>query len=183
MAEVFKIKVEGDISAFYVFDVTGKYSTASKPNGWGLPNKQTTDVLTAVFSAWAPRLDPSVDLPVTFDVYPYLPNDENKGREVLALDLGLADIESGVWNFKVTLTTATETIEAEYQCYFDEKIRCCIAKGKLKIEPCTLDSHCTQKAMELEVLADNAAWNFCNGDIDTANNLAKYIQLQCECCI
>lgn len=183
MAEVFKIEVEGDISAFYVFDVTGKISIPSNPNGWGLPNKQTSDVLTAEFQAWAPRQDPNVDLPLTFDIHPYLPNDEKKGREVLATDLGLQDIESGVWNFKVVLTTATETIEADYQCYFDEKILCCIAKGKIKIEPCTLDSKCTQKTMELEVLADNAKWNFCNGDIDTANDLAKYIQLQCECCI
>lgn len=183
MAEVFKIEVEGDISAFYVFDVTGKFNAANNLTGWGLPNKQLSDVLTAEFQAWAPRQDPSVDLPLTFDVHPYLPNDENKGREVLAVDLGLVDIESGVWNFKVVLTTASETIEAEYQCYFDDKILCCIAKGKVKIEPCTLDSKCTQKTMELEVLADNAKWNFCNGDIDTANDLAKYIQLQCECCI
>ena len=183
MAEVFKIKVEGDMSAFYVFDETGKYSTVANPEGWGLPNKQTSDILTAVFAAWAPGLDPNVDAPLTFDLYPYLPNDENKGREVLATDLGLTDIESGVWNFKVALTTNKETIVAEYSCYFDEKIRCCISKGKLKIEPCTLDNHCTNKAMELEVLADNAAWAHCSGDDNTANDLARYIQLQCECCI
>lgn len=183
MAEVFKIEVEGDSSAFYVFDVTGKYSTTTNPTGWGLPNKETSEVLTAVFSAWCPTQDPLVDPPYTFDVYPYLPNDEKKGREVLAIDLGLTDIESGVWNFKVELTTATETIEATYQCYFDEKVRCCIEKGKLKIEPCTLDSKCTKKAMELEVLADNAQWAYCAGDIETANKTAKYIQLQCDCCI
>ncbi len=183
MAELFKIKVEGDKSAFYVFDETGKISIPSNPTGWGLPNTQISDVLTAQFQAWAPRKDPSVDAPLTFDVHPYLPNDVNEGREVLAVDLGITDIESGVWNFKVVLTTATSTIEAIYQCYFDDKIKCCIAQSKLKIEPCTLDSKCTRKAMELEVLADNASWAFCAGDNDTANDLAKYIQLQCECCI
>lgn len=184
MAEVFKIKVEGDASAFYVFDETGKYSTASNPEGWGLPNRQLSDIEAAVFQAWAPRLDPAVDTPVTFDLYPYIPNDLGEGREVMATDLGLADIESGVWNFKVLLTTtAQETIEAEFQCYFDDKIRCCVAKGKTKIEPCTLDSKCTKKAMELEVLMDNAQWAYCAGDIDTANDLAKYIDLQCNCCL
>jgi hypothetical protein len=182
MAEVFKIEVEGDISAFYVFDTTGKFNASNNLTGWGLPNLQTSDVLTAQFQAWAPRLDPAVDLPVTFDVHPYLPNDENKGREVLATDLGLADIESGVWNFKVLLTTATGVIEAIYQCYYDAKILCCIAKKKLKIEPCTLEDESTKKTMELEVLAENAAWSYCNGDIDAANDLAKYIQLQCDCC-
>lgn len=182
MAEVFKIKVEGDISAFYVFDETGKFNASNNLTGWGLPNKQTSDVLTAEFQAWAPTLDPSVDSPLTFNVYPYIPNDEKKGREVLASDLGIVDIESGVWNFKVILTTATGTIEADYQCYYDAKILCCISKKKVKIEPCTLDSKETKKTMELEVLAENAAWSYCNGDVDTANDLAKYIQLQCDCC-
>lgn len=184
MAEVFKIEVEADASAFYVFDITGKFSASSNLTGWGLPNRQISDILTAVFSAWAPTQDPNVDIPITFDVFPYIPNDQGQGREVTAIDLGIADIESGVWNFEVELTTLLgETIKATFQCYYDSKIRCCIAKEKIKIEPCTLNDKCTQKTMELEVLADNAAWAFCCGDIDTANKTAKYVQLQCDCCL
>ena len=39
------------------------------------------------------------------------------------------------------------------------------------------------ETIRLEVLADNAAWAFCAGDIDKANKISKDVQLKCDCCV
>ena len=184
MAVEATINVEGDVNALYIFDNTGKYSNPSNLTGWGIPNLELSDIQTSVLSIWQPNLDPATDLSIDIDVFPYIPNDEGKGFEILASDMGLEDIESGVWNFKLISTPLVgDAVETEFVAYTDGKIRCCIATGKIKITPCNIDSDCAKKAVELETLMDNANWAACEGDYVTAQSLATYINLQCECCI
>jgi len=180
MAEVIKLSVEADRKAIFVFDATGTYEKDCNSGGWGAPNLEPTDIEEATVEVFPPE---SV-IGIIIDVRVALPNKDGVGFEILAEDLGLLEITSGVWKFVYRVKSVTNEFEQAFSIskYFDDVIACCIDSKKKSICYSDLLSDEMKKATELEMLLDNARWAACTGNLVAAQTIANYINLQCKCC-
>ncbi|PHS05090.1 MAG: hypothetical protein COA88_12780 [Kordia sp.] len=184
MAEDLRFNIESDKTTIHIFDTTGKYKKNCNEDGWGTPNFRVTDISKAELEVFPPE----ADTPIIIDLYPSLPNDNGIGFEILAQDLGLDEITSGVWKFTY-LTYHCPGEEGEQiissTCYMllDDVIECCIENRKTQADVSDVSSPASQKTVELETLLENARWAACKGDRDAAQKIAKYISLQCKCCL
>jgi hypothetical protein len=183
MPEQLQLDIKADQDFIYVFDATGEFKKKQNECGWGSPNLRVTDITKAEITVFIP----CVTEPVVIDVYPSLPNDSCIGFEIAPADLGLQNIPSGVWKFeyRAFLRPGTETEEVfVVTCYqfFTAAIRCCIDSRKPDFDIVNIDSEANKKTIELEAVLEIAEWAACKGDLDSAQEMAKYLTLQCECC-
>ena len=180
MAEKIKLSVEADKKAIFVYDATGSYDEKCNPGGYGTPNLEPTDIEEATVEVFPPESETGI----TIDVKVALPNKYGTGFEILAEDLGLPEIISGVWKFVYRLKSVTNNFEQSFSIskYFDEVIACCV--DKMIVNTCTSDlgSEENKKRLELEILLDNARWAACKGDLKGAQTIANHINAQCKCC-
>jgi len=178
MAELLQLSVEADKGAIHVFDKTGKYQKKCNEGGWGDPNLRVTDITKAEISVFPPETSE----PIVIDVHPTFPNDSEIGFEILAQDLGLDEIKSGIW--KIEYRASNDEVSLAATCYalFDAVVECCIEKRKAGSDPYDASSDENKKTVELETLLDNARWAACEGRIDQAQKIITYIDLQCKCC-
>jgi len=179
MAEIIKLSVEADKKAIYVYDGTSCYDKKCNPGGWGTPNLQRKDIEEATVEVFPPESE----VGITFDVIAIL-NKDGIGLEILAEELGLTEIPSGVWKFVYRLKSETNSFEQAFSIskYFDEVIACCVSDMIVKFDSSNPISECSKKKIEMEMLLDNARWAACQGDLNTAQTIANHISLQCKCC-
>jgi len=76
---------------------------------------------------------PESSEPIVIDVYPYIPNITGLGVEILAEELGLEEITSGVWKFELSVWSSPGLegeIHISETCYIllDGVVSCCIEK-------------------------------------------------------
>jgi len=183
MPEQLELDIVAGKSSIYVFDNTGKYKVKKNECGWGSPNFRVSDISRAEVTFYIP----CVDDPVVIDVYPSMPNDQCIGFEVLAEDLGLEEITSGLWKVEYrayyTPSDAPEqTLSASVCKLLDDVVRCCIDSRKKNINVYDVSSEENKKTLELDHLLETARWAACKGDIDGAQKIMKYLNLQCDCC-
>lgn len=182
MAEELCISVKADKTAIYVFDKTGKYQKKVNEGGYGDPNIRLSDVTRAEIRVFLPESEE----PIVIDVYPSLPSDEGIGFEILAQELGLEEITSGIWKIEywIFYNQGGEELSFCTSCYtfFDTLIACCIDDMKKQSDVSDPSSEANKKIAELETLFDNATWAAAHGDLETAQRIAKHISLQCKCC-
>ena len=180
MAELLQLSVEADKGAIHVFDKTGKYQKKCNEGGWGDPNLRVTDITKAEISVFPPGASEPISV---VDVYPVFPNDSGIGFEILAQDLGLEKIISGIWKFEYRASN-DDGVSLAATCYalFDAVVECCIEKRKAGLDPYDASSDANKKTVELETLLDNARWAACEGLLDQAQKIITYIDLQCKCC-
>ena len=180
MAEIIKLSVEADSKAIFVYDATGEHDADCNSGGWGNPNLEPEDIQEATVEVFPPESATGIII----DVRCALPNKNGVGFEILAEDLGLAEITSGVWNFVYRVKSVTNEFEQQFSVakYFDNVIACCIDTKKKSVSYSDLLSDEVKKLVELETLLDNARWAACKGDLYGAQTIANYISNQCKCC-
>jgi len=179
MAEKIKLSVEADKKAIYVYPATGCYDKDCNPGGWGSPNLEPTDIEEATVEVFPPESETGIII----DVRVALPNKDGLGFEILAEELGLTEITSGVWKFVYRLNSETNDFSQAFSIsrYFDDVIACCV--DSKMVNACSdLLSEENKKRLEMELLLDNARWAACKGDLKGAQTIANHINLQCKCC-
>lgn len=184
MSEQIQFSAEEGKNEIYVFDQTGKYDKKCNPGGWGAPNLGLEDISKVELKVWIPESDE----PIIVDVSEAFPNDSGIGFEILPEDLGLESIPSGIWKFEYSAYYHSGEDDEEVfstTCYFffDEAISCCVEKLGKSVDVSDTTSKKAKKFSELSTLLKNAKWAACCGDRVTAQSIAKYISLQCDCCL
>lgn len=180
MAEVIKLSVEADKKAIFVYDATGAYDKGCNSGGWGTPNLEPTDIEEATVEVFPPESETGIII----DVIDALPNKDGIGFEILAEDLGLSEITSGVWKFVYRLKSVANEFEDQFSItkYFDDAIACCVDKMMVNTNLSQITSEENTKRLEMEILLDNARWAACKGDMTGAQTIANHIRLKCKCC-
>ena len=183
MAEKLQLKVEEVKGAIHVFDRTGKYQKKCNEGGWGHPNLKVSDISKAEITVFPPESSE----PIVIDVYPSLPNEKGIGFEILAEELGLKEIVSGVWKFEYKVTHAPDQEGEIVICVYNYEllcgvISCCIddRKSSLACDPSSEDS---KKTTLMSSLLSSAKFLMCKGDMDEAQKIIKHLTLQCKCCL
>jgi len=180
MAEVIKLKVESDKQAIFVYGATGSYNANCNTGGWGFPNIEVSEIDTATVEVFMPESTTGV----VIDVFPALPNEDGTGFEILAEDLGLTEITSGVWKFIYRVGSTSQNFEQQFSIskYFDEVIACCVDKMIVNADFNNIMSGSNKTKIEMEILLLSARWAACQGDLATAQTIANHINLHCKCC-
>ncbi len=181
MAEVLRLTFEADKQSIFVYDATGSYDKDCNPGGWGSPNLEPENIEESTIEVFPPESEEGI----TIDVIAAIPNKECIGFEITAEDLGLMEISSGVWKFVRRDVSATNNFDMQISVYkyFDDSISCCVDNKMLKVDIANPTSDSDKKAIELATLLEIARWTACKGDLISAQAQAKYIGLQCECCL
>lgn len=181
MAEELKISAEADLESIFVFENTGKYS-AKNTGGWGSPNLKISDITSAQLIITSPGKSP-----VTIDVYPTFPNDQCTGFEILAEDLDLDYIPSGIWGIEYVAKyepTNGDAEEFRSKCYFYfyTKIQCCIENRIKKISLSDPKSAYNEQTFHMNDMFTAAKFAYKNGQVTQAQNITDYINTLCDCC-
>lgn len=180
MAEEIKLSVEADKDAIYVYDATGEFDKKCNPGGWGTPNLEPSDIEEATVEV----IPPGSETGIIIDVKVALPNKDGTGLEILASELGLPDIPSGVWRFVYRLKSVVNEFDQQFSIskYFDEINACCVDGLITKFDTSNLLSEENKKIIEQEILFDSARWLACKGNTKAAQTVSTHINLQCNCC-
>lgn len=178
---VLKFSVDAGKDFFHLHDQTGGKGKKNK-TGWGSsPNTPLSDVVSAIVKIYPPK---SEGEPIAIvDVYPYLPNKECIGYEVIPEDLGLESFDPGIWNFGLEVTLYNGVVLAE-DCwiFYWQPLLCCIEKKKMKTSLLDASSPKAKKVLELEALLEKAKDCSCAGKRDCAQEISDYIWTNCGCC-
>lgn len=180
MAEEIKLGVEADKNAIYLYDETGVYDVDCNSGGWGSPNLEPSDIEEATVEVFIPKSDSGIII----DVSDALPNATGLGLEVLAQELGLEFIPSGVWRFVYRLKSTTESFEQAVSIskYFDENTACCVDSMLGKFDTLNPVSENNKSIVETEILFDSARWLACKGKTSGAQKVITHVDNKCKCC-
>jgi hypothetical protein len=176
-----------DCSAFNLYEETGVYAV-DNTGGYGTPNPDTTDALTAVIDISQRNEDGSYTTPVTIDVFPTLPNVSNTPFLVTALAAGYGTaFPDGVYKITYTVTgqvgmtpfTATVTSYFAFTCGID----CCFKKKAAKLANCNcgcgdLEVQLNEIAVQMQILEYEKGQN----NLDAIQKSIKYITNLCDNC-
>lgn len=177
---VLKFSVEAGKDFFHLYDQTGKKGKKNK-TGWGLdPNTSLSEVASAKVNIYPPKSETIVS---TIDVFPYLPNEDCIGYEVVPADLSLGEFEPGIWKFgfEVTLHNGA-TLAEDCWIFYWWPLKCCIEKKKSKTSLLDASSDLALKVLELETLLEKAKDCACKGNKKCAQEISDYIWTKCGCC-
>lgn len=177
---VLKFGVEAGKDFFHLYDQTGKKGSKNK-TGWGSsPNTSLSEVKAAVVKIYPPK---SVNYSTEVNVYPYIPNDECIGYELVPADLGLESFDPGIWKFVFeVLLHSGITLAEECWIFYYEPLKCCIEKKKANTSLLDASSDQALKVLELEELLCKARDCACKGNVDCAQKISDYIWTNCGCC-
>lgn len=182
MSNQVSISADSDKESIFVYDETGKYSVNNKC-GWGAPNLKVSDISNAEI-----LITPPGKSTITINVYPIFPNDLKTGYEILASDLGMSKIISGIWGIEYkTYYTPTEGDAEIFQakCYFlfDEDVSCCIQSSIAKMDTSNLDNPANVKILDAQRWLMTARESAKNGQMNNAEKIIRHLSLQCDCCL
>lgn len=177
-----KISAEADKTSIFLYEETGKVSECG--TGWGSPNLKTTDIS----EAYALIKGPGMTTAVQIDLYPTFPNDTHTGFEILATDLGLSQITSGLWEIEYVAKYTPQNGDPEtfyVKCifFFDEVAKCCVIAANKSADLSDLESEATKTAMKLRILYGNAVWAAEQGQLKQAGKIIGHVNNLCDCCI
>lgn len=181
-SEQLKISAEADKESIFLYEETGKYSECQ--TGWGSPNLKTTDITVAYVLIKGPGMTE----PVNINLYPNFPNDTHTGFEILAGDLGLKKITSGIWEIEYNaeyLPPNGENEHLQVKCtfFFDELAKCCVESALKSADLTDSESERTKNAIRISKLYQNATWAAENGQIKQAGKIIDQVTLLCDCCL
>lgn len=162
-------------------DTTGKHGTDNR-GGFGLPNITIADIRKDTFEFYPP--EKHNEAPILFQAYPDFPTTDPKlGFEVNAqYDLGLKSMESGLWKIRRVITDKNgKTYEVEDKFFFIKDAECCVGKMNLQINPSNIHTKQAQFILKLSNLVKVARWGFNCKKFDYAQNIIKFVNLQCKC--
>lgn len=181
MSTKLKIKVEENKDSIYLFDMTGKYNERCNKGGWGNPNQDISLATSAELHVYVP----GAAAPVIINVFPDFPDTENRGYEILPVDIGLTKLPSGIWRFDYYVRTFSSTGETLYsvscQRLFTKDVKCCLDKSGIKVSTDNFESKEVQKANTLHNLFLGAEDNACHGHVKEAQKIIDYLYTKCKC--
>ena len=182
MSNKVSISAEADKESIFVYENTGKYSEKNKC-GWGSPNLKISDITRAEFI-----ITPPGKPAVTINVHPTFPNDQGYGYEIIAADLGLQKIISGIW--PIEYKAYYEPTDGDHEifqakCYFlfDEVVACCVLAAEDKLNRTDLEDPKNQKILDARRWLEQARRDANNGQFANADKLMKHLSRQCDCCL
>jgi hypothetical protein len=178
MAVEIKLGVTSDLDKFTFNDNAGVYDLTLNPIGYGVPNLELANVVSAEVEITFP--DGSIE---TVDVFPTLPDDDDTILfDVLPSLIGKTEFPAGVYSIKYTLVdnVADEYID-EVKYFHQAPIACCIGKRFAALKS-TSDSSQKIEVLLQESLLKGAIWNASLGRIDCVEEVAGYLASKCSCC-
>ena len=182
-----KISAKETKKAIVITECTGKYSGDNK-GGWGLPNPDITQVTKAQFEIYRSE----ATTPQIISVFPDFPsNDTDVAYEVLISQLGLKSVTSGTWKIGYRVSGIDQN-GLPYEKYTETKevffkdAECCVDKlvastANVPVNVFMKDEK-KKSAVELAALLEDAKRAAKCGTFDVAQNILKFINLQCGCC-
>lgn len=177
---ILKFNVEAGKDFFHVYDNTGSYGKKNK-TGWGLPNDKISEVSEAKVRIYLPE-NIDTDTYSEVDVYPYIPNTDCVGFEIIPTDISLTEYPPGVYKFELNILLQNGlTLSENCYVFFNQPLKCCIEKKKMGTDILDASSDESKKVLELEALLENANWCACKGDMACAQKISDYIWTNCGC--
>jgi hypothetical protein len=184
MANEIKIKTSSDCQSVIVYETSGEYSECCNETGWGEPNLKTTDISESYLLIKGPTMSEAKKI----DTTGIFPSATELGFELLAEDLGIQKIDSGVYTVELVClyqpgTEDAETIQTKCYFLFSECLKCCIENKMAKVNLLEVDSKETQMAVRMRDLYTNMVWAAEHGKYNDANVIAEYLRNLCDCCL
>lgn len=187
MALELKINVTANSSRVTFCETTCSYDASTNPTGWGTPNPETADAVSATLYVTQPSSDVVTD---TFDLSTYFPDSAGLCIAYEANEFqdteGSTSIVDGIWTFEyeVVVTEGEEEVPYTTTCkfLFDHGIRCCIAKRTARIDITSCDPKYIEETYALKMLHEQARNAFCAQQYDKAERIINYLKTVCDCC-
>lgn len=179
MAVKLKLRVEENCDSLYIFDVTGKYNKKCNTGGWGNPNEKLCNVKSAKIVIYPPKQEAGIEI----DVFPYLPNNDECGYEVLPADLGMENFQSGIWRFDFRITYGNDNtlIFSSRTNFLKYNLECCLAKKMVDADLSNYESEEVSKINNLYLLLESAEANHCKGSDIKAQEIIDTLNAKCNC--
>lgn len=187
MALELRIDAQANSSSITFFETTCAYDAVTNDTGWGAPNPETADAVSAVLDITQPNNTSVTD---TIDLFTYYPSDTGLGYKIFQTALtdpnNTGKIQDGVWTltYTVGVTEGETVVEYDTTCkfLFTANSDCCIAKrvSQLNTTPC--DTAYDEETYYLIMILKAAKAAFCNQEYDRAQKLMDELVRKCDCC-
>ena len=167
MALVPKINfcLKNTCSVISISDVTGIYHVSNNPTGWGSPNAQGADVLTATITITNPD-----GIEQIVDVSSQIPDPVT--GDFTFEDITLSDYKDGVTSLNYTIITSTDTYRAYAETLLICNTRACVEKMWATVACKSCAGNC-----DLSSLIDDA--NLAEGLLNGLNSSASCCNKDC----
>ena len=188
MALELRIDAQANSTSLTFFELTCKYDVTTNDTGWGTPNPETSDAISAILYLTQPGNTTPTD---TIDLFTNgFPSDAGLGYKIAQTSLidpnNLGRIQDGIWEieYEVEVTEGETTVPYSTKCkfLFDHGIKCCLAKRVSQINPKTCDSLYDEETTYLIMIHKAALAAFCNQEYARAEELISELLRKCDCC-
>jgi len=166
-------------------ELTGPYDVTDNPGGWGAPNEELVDAITATIIMSSPS---GVTYP-SYDVFAlgFPKQDAFVTKEIKAsdIDAALTIFEDGFWNVTYTVTTSVTTYTQTKTFFFYSNIKkqVCDLIAALRLSDCTCDSEKVLRACQMHSYLMALGYAVGLGDTVSANELYATLQNLIDCSI
>tara|TARA_R110000764_G_scaffold7809_2_gene27107 strand:- start:239 stop:805 length:567 start_codon:yes stop_codon:yes gene_type:complete len=176
---------EPNCKAINFRELTGPYDVTDNPGGWGTPNEELTDAVTATLIMTNPS-------GVTYPSYDVLAlgfpkEDSFVSKEIQAsdIDASLTTFVDGFWSITYTVTTGTTTYAQTKTFFFycNIKKEVCKLIAELRLSDCTCNSEKVVRACQMHAYLMALGYAVGLGDTVSANELYATLQNLIDCSI
>lgn len=176
----FEICQSSDCSSLTFVETTGAYNDTTNPNGWGTPNEDTTDAVSAVLTVTLESGSTyNIDLfsdgfPTTSDTIEYL---------IDPVDIGMKDggkLTDQIITFTYTVVTGTTTYTQNIQQAFYCQVQCCVLSMFVGLDvecDCSIDQ--INNALKSYALLKGLIYSANCGNKTNFNNILAQLQKLC----
>jgi hypothetical protein len=172
-----RFNIEFGKSSFVIYDTTCVYDSCSNETGYGTPNKSVSQAVSATVDVYIP----GETVPVTIDLFPYLPNSNGTGFEIFYDDLKVSTIAPGEWKMKYTITFSDSSVNEVENWFLNTcPIDCCLADRVKKIDIKCGGEYDAETFMLISLL-EGAVASHRACDYDKAHKLALNVYNRCKC--
>lgn len=178
-----KISVTEENNSFVVYDCTGLFSASNNPGGWGSQTFKLSDLTAATLEI----TPPNALAPISINVYPDFPNGNSKiGYEILPYVVNMKEIESGLWNIKLTVSGTTSlgvqfTRVAFCSEIFMESVFCCVDKWQKDLTTECFRSERQKQIILMNNLVESVKYNCECGLNNKASTIIEFLKGNCIC--
>ena len=182
----FEICQSGSCKTLTFKEQTGAYS-ASNLGGWGSPNEDTTDAVSATLDVTLPGASVAVQLNL-FTASPAYPKSSDLvGYDIASQDLGLAtDIafEDGVYIFTYVVTTSTTIYTQTKTVFLYCNTACCVYSllADVAKDGCNCNSEAFDTALKAITLLKGLCYAAKCGNQDKFDDYIETINNYCDGC-
>lgn len=178
-----KISAQEQENSFYVYDCTGNYSSENK-GGYGVQNPKMQDVIESFLYIQGPS--DKEEYPWKIDVTGSLPNDDGIAYEVVPVEIGQTELESGKYKMKlVHFIKDRFGVIKDRTGYgvevFINNIACCVDSKMPGVDQNAATDPNQKLVIELNAMLVGVKAQISEGLYDKANQTIDYMKQQCKC--